>query len=420
MRPTFSYAIKYNVEIQCISPLRTGGSKDPQQILRRADGTPFLQGASLAGAMRNWKNSDILFGRNENEGQLSVSDLIFPAEMNKNANLQITRPHLRIDGATGTAADRAKFDVAHISANAKGRFTLLWRGLKGEEEKAASEIETYLAALHSGEILLGAQKTNGFGRVELLVKKQTYDLYNRADREAWLNNTGKGSLISLNKKSDTSKTEFIVRAYADSLLIKASVGTGVGETGIDSVQLRENGRPVLPGSSIKGVIRSHITKIAPYCGVSNETIDDIFGCSNSADDNAIAGKAIFSEAYLKSDEEQPFKNTRIRINRFSGGVIRKGLFSEKPESGNCELKISIPAKEVTGCMLLFYALRDLGMGLYSIGSGNNVGYGRLNVENIKIKTPCGEAQLLFNEEKTVLEDPDSIITGWRAALGGAE
>ena len=43
-----------------------------------------------------------------------------------------------------------------------------------------------LGAFNSGEIRLGAQKSNGFGRLTLCVRKRSYDLMNEADRAAWI------------------------------------------------------------------------------------------------------------------------------------------------------------------------------------------------------------------------------------------
>ena len=56
MRAGYNYVLRYRVEVTCVSPLRTGGAaRDPEQVLRRPDGTPSLQGSCLAGALRDWR-----------------------------------------------------------------------------------------------------------------------------------------------------------------------------------------------------------------------------------------------------------------------------------------------------------------------------------------------------------------------------
>ena len=131
MRAGYNYVLRYRVEVTCVSPLRTGeAARDPEQVLRRPDGTPYLQGSSLAGALRAWREDENLFGSQEREGQLTVSDL----EFCPNAS-QGTRPRLRIDGATGTGADRAKFDVTALLPGTTGVFTLVWQGVKSKYRK---------------------------------------------------------------------------------------------------------------------------------------------------------------------------------------------------------------------------------------------------------------------------------------------
>ena len=55
MAVTYTYAVRYEVEAICRTPLRTGGTDgDPETILESWDGTALLQGSSLAGALRGW------------------------------------------------------------------------------------------------------------------------------------------------------------------------------------------------------------------------------------------------------------------------------------------------------------------------------------------------------------------------------
>lgn len=156
MAATYTYAVHYEAQARCSTPLRTGGSDgDTEQILRSWDGTALLQGSSIAGAMReHLAASDAgmaerLFGSQKQSGRLIVSDGVFDAD----AQCQ-TRSRLRIDRATGTAAEGGKFDVAHVAADSRFTFTLTWLGLKRDEAELRA-VEGLLAALHSGQIRLG-------------------------------------------------------------------------------------------------------------------------------------------------------------------------------------------------------------------------------------------------------------------------
>ena len=177
MAATYTYAVRYEAEARCSTPLRTGGNDgDTEQILRSWDGTALLQGSSIAGALREHlaaldpDMAEKLFGSQKQSGHLIVSDGVFDAD----AQCQ-TRSRLRIDRATGTAAAGGKFDVAHLAADSRFSFTLTWLGLTRDEGELRA-VEGLLAALHSGQIRLGGQKSGGFGRVRLTVRRRCFDL----------------------------------------------------------------------------------------------------------------------------------------------------------------------------------------------------------------------------------------------------
>ena len=119
MAVTYTYAVRYEVEAICRTPLRTGGTDgDPETILEGGDGTALLQASSLAGALRGWLESgqntalaEVLFGSPKMAGHLLMSDGVF-----EKAAERFTRPRLRINGETGTADEGGKFDVAHIGS----------------------------------------------------------------------------------------------------------------------------------------------------------------------------------------------------------------------------------------------------------------------------------------------------------------
>ena len=342
---TFTQAIRYTVTATCITPLRNGGSdKNTESILQYPDGQAYLQGTSLTGAMRDWATICVppeqvyaLFGSNAGAGSLIISDGVF----SENAEIQ-TRPHVRIDGATGAAVYGGKFDIAHIAAGTELTFELNWAPItnKATDDAADKEVECVeqiLAALHNGEILLGAQKTNGFGRVKLRVKKREYNFYDEQDRIAWLTDAEDGKdflLPCLQHKK--ALTTFTVRGKLNSILVRGA--TPIQEEKGSFIQnLRENDKPIIPGSSIKGVICARAKAIAQLLNIPPEITDDIFGRASLDDDNGKAGHIYFEDAYL-SDQKQ--RVTRIRIDRFTGGVMRGGIFREEPLSSEVTLKIT--------------------------------------------------------------------------------
>ena len=120
---------------------------------------------------------------------------------------------------------------------------------------------------------------------------------------------------------------------------------------------------------------------------------------------------------LRLDQAQTRKISRIRINRFTGGVIRQGLLTEEPLSTPVRLELSVRQGSDVECALLLYALRDLGLGLYNLGSGGAIGRGYVNVSEIAVAGPQGKlAALHFDEERSFrLDDPDDLVAGWMQA-----
>ena len=418
---TFDKAVRYEVTAVTETPLRTGPSDGSiDRVLRHRDGQAFLQAASLAGALRGWlekqdKNAaNVLFGSQEKSGQLIVSDMEIKEKAAKSAEdttIQL-RPRLRINGKMGSAADGGKFDVAHMARGTVMQFTLTWLGAESDTDGPA-QIEQMLGALHTGEIRLGAQKSNGFGRVALTVRSQTYHMIDKADREAWLQDEFDGQTLELPEVCTESVCTFTVNGIADSILIKDAVP----QTKKDGTQftgnIKENGTAVLPGSSVKGAVRARVQAIANLLHCS-ESVDQLFGRGAAQGDNGIAGRARFTDVVLDKAEKQMI--SRIRINKFTGGVIRRGLFTEEPLKSGVTLSITAPQDDICGCALLVYALRDLGLGLYNLGSGGAVGRGYIKVSRIAIA--CGDktADMTFGADGCKLNDTDNLVSAWLHTL----
>ncbi len=423
MSATFTRAVRYRVEAVCLTPLRTGGADGAvETVLRDWTGRPFVQGTSLAGALRDWladrdpDKVEPLFGSQAQGGSLMVSDGLFEV-----AAEQQTRPRLRIDGATGTADDGGKFDVAHIAAGTKLTFTLTWLGSEEMLEQTGA-VEQMLAALHAGEIRLGAQKTNGFGRVSLTVQKRSYRMEDAGDRAAWLEDREDGTPLTLPALTLGGQVVFTLTGRADSILVKAGAremrSSPKGGNRNVTVPLRENGRAILPGSSVKGAVRARVTAIAELLGMEKAVTEELFGRMNRRGenpDNGLPGKVRFEDAVLSGKSQEI---SRIRINRFTGGVIRQGLFVEEPIRSEITLRITLPGGEARGCGLLLYALRDLGLGLYNLGSGGAVGRGYLAVDTIRAQAPDGaEACLRFDQDRRcTMEDPSGLFARWLDAV----
>lgn len=414
MKATFTKAIRYWVEAVCQTPLRTGEiGRAPEQVMRNWQGRAVIQGSSLAGALRNWlastgntKLAGRLFGATESAGTLMVSDGLFAADAE-----QTIRPGLRINRACGSADLRGRVDVAHICTGARFEFTLTWLGSE-ETEEEADGVERMLTALHAGEIRLGAKKSNGFGRVALTVRKQEYDLRQAEARDAWLEDRWEGQPLPLPEMTCTKWVIFTLTGQADNILVKGPAPEHMeSESWIRNLQ--EDGRPVIPGSSIKGAVRARAEAIGTLKGIPGQRLEELFGKSSEGGGNEMAGIIRFEDAILSPDRTR--KITRIRINRFTAGVIRGGLYQEEPVCTSLQIRIAVPADCALGCGLVLYALRDLGLGLYSLGSGEAIGRGRISARELRAETPGGQSAILTFDAHGSLSasDPAGLFQTWQ-------
>lgn len=417
MKARFSHALKYKIDVTCCTPFRTGdASNSHQEVLLRWDGKPILQGTSLIGSFRAWRDDQRLFGTTAQEGELIVSELVF-----SDVSIEM-RPRLAIDGDngvvqtenTGARKNGKKFDVAALPTGTKGTFTLIWKGDR-PCETVAPVIEQYLSALHSGLIQLGAQRTNGYGRVSLEVKRSMFDLYQEEQRTLWLADAEPTTAISLAEIADDTRVCFDVTGTMESVLVKASTGENVGGNRVDAVNMTDNGQLIIPGSSIKGALRAQAIRIAHFMtgDPAMEMIDSVFGYETKGENTGKAGLVRVSDGSIERNADVV---QRIRIDRLTAGTIHKGMFNERPAVGKVHWTVTVPKGQAAGCALILFALRDLGLGFYTLGSENNIGRGRFSELHADIRSGNTRATLDCKPGKAELTDRDGLTNGWIRAI----
>ena len=419
MLDRYQKIVTYDLSVKCLTPLRSGAYEgDTESVLRRPDGRAFVQAASLAGAFSDWlKESgsaachEALFGSQKREGSLVFSDLVFSS-----AAEQQTRPRLRIDGVTGTAAAKAKFDIAHLAVGTEGETRLVWFG-DDENSPELLAVQALLSALNDGFILLGAQKSNGFGRLAVTARKAVYDMKKPEDRRAWIEGTRFGEPLALSSGKESRLVRFTVTGKLPNVLVKAS--TADYSEGSLIGNIRENGTALIPGSSVKGAVRAQMERIADRFPDGAALCERLFGREAKEGDNGVAGTVRFSDVILSS--EKTARVTRIRINRFTGGVMRGALFSEETLSSPVRMSVLVPDSP-EACAMLLFALRDLGLGLYGFGSGASIGRGLLTEAEIRAEAP-GDRDLTLKFDrgrKAQLTDATGLWKEWAGALEGGK
>ena len=416
MKATFTKAVRYEITAVCTSPFRTGGASGPDEILIAHNGQYIYQGSSLAGALRNWISlnhkgeEEVLFGNKNVEGSLIVSDGVFQPEA-----LPASRPRVKINAKTGTQENL--FSTNYLPVGSTFNFSIVWLGNKEDPTTLTNILEAALSAVNNGDIRLGGQKTNGFGRVKLTtVKKQNYDMTNETDRDNWLAGKFEGEPVPLTENTSAGLVKFTLSGYMESVLVRSDKPDEKdNKTSNITVNMKENNNSIIPASSIKGVVRARVSKIAPFAGFKADVVDSIFGRESKDNDNGVAGVVWFNDAYLK---EKSRDVARIRINRFTGSVmnvIKNSLFTERPISSDVNIEVVVPENRKDACLLILYALRDLGISLYPIGSGSSVGRGYMRGEKLTVDV-SGESKVIltFNKDASCdVKDEEHILDEWK-------
>lgn len=418
---SFQKITKYLVTAVCTQPLHIGSALgDKEEVLvHPVDDVPFIQASSIAGVFRGYyaqeqrcggKQADELFGARRLESgedaeeygsQVCFSDGRFSA---KKPVLEL-RPRVRIDPVSGTCGKSVikgtekeaghKFQMEYIGAGAEFEFSIYLYD-EGKQE----DIEGILAAIHQEQVQFGGQKSNGCGYIGLTgIRKKVFDMTSAVDRRLWAAEDGlaDGEYTEILDQVRGKSVENLTNAYEirvkgcteGTLLVKSLAVPDCGEDAPDCENIRNAGKDyIVPGSSVKGAVRSQMERIADYLG-RQEIIPDTYGYRGASQDDSRAGNIVFHDTVVGSREENDLAKLshRIHIDKFTGGVMDGGMFHEKNISGELEFHISIKNRNHPDrtCGLLLMALRDMAVGMMNIGSGYNVGKGIIDIRSITVE-----------------------------------
>lgn len=400
------------------------------------DGKALLTGTSIAGALRNYMREYIcgyeqeefltkeakrflpivtrLFGSLENDGE--QSHLIVDDALQRESKPETERRDgVRIDGRTRTAEDKSLFDTELLQAGTT--FPLRFELLITNYEKAPDRKELIgslalaLKGFEDGKIHLGGRKHRGYGqcRVDKWIVTQ-YDLKNKDGLLAWLNPKlaikkvekdsifealkEVGALIDMPEYSD-KRTFFKLNAcfaLEGSMLIRsASVLENGAEA--DSVHLRSkrNGKyvPILSGTSLAGVLRHRAVKICNTIAngkgqdfVDKNFVDKIFGVDmKKQKKETFASRLEVHETVIENTND--LIQTRIKIDRFTGGAYEGALFDAAPvfsqgkDKKAVEISLLLRSPKCSEIGLLLLLLKDLWTSDLAIGGESSIGRGRL-------------------------------------------
>ncbi|MFF4652622.1 RAMP superfamily CRISPR-associated protein [Streptomyces sp. NPDC001380] len=508
--------------LRALAPLHVGGvGQDPNAPLSVAldgRGRPYVPGTSLAGALRSLLHpgpdprtgprgeaAGRLWGHAEERGQggsasrIVVHDALvttgcgldgdgLPLDILDAARLE-TRFSVGIDRRTGTAAHGFLHARSVIPKGSLLRLELDLNTRAETEEADTAHLKALLHLLSRGQLRVGGARTRGLGRLELVsgqteVREQRFDsaagLFAAlaGEGERWAPAAWQEAPAPVRQVLSVSVVwnptgPLMVRSGTDGFTVDALPMVGAAAPG--KVAL------VLPGSSLKGVLRSraeHIERTVRRLDAPGTDNDDAPEADRSAAfrrqlDQLPAVSALFGAAPLGGEDDprgagvvtvddcqakqlmpadlwdrvhepaadeasSPFAELRDRhrleradhvaVDRWTGGAADGRLYSVLEPHGLTwsTIGLTVDLGRLThrhgplaeaALALLLLVLRDLKAGRVPLGYATNRGMGDIDVRSVTLTLP-GRADPVELEEYLAGAEAEKLTARWCDYIDG--
>jgi CRISPR/Cas system CSM-associated protein Csm3 (group 7 of RAMP superfamily) len=412
--------------VENITPLHIGSGNDDRSdmdILLDPDGKPFIPATALVGVLlhsirssvpsemterKEWKwfwgsaEKEDRQGKGKGTGYQSrfqCSDLI--ANHNNTGNQDsfgfVIRDGIKMDNARNMVEDKGKYDYELLEPGTRFNLKSEFSFEDADREFVEKMVSTIISCLTKGDILIGKMTNSGFGQIRLIpdtIALYQFDFKQKDDAMAWL-------FQDFSKKSkifpETLPVPYVLQSHdfcinakfqlKHSLIVRSY---SANPNDPDAIHLKSGGKQILPGTSLKGAIRARAERIANTINPdkTKTLIDELFGMvdKDKLEKRAKKGKVRVREVVLPDYSAN--RQTRIQIDRFTGGAIDGKLFETMPIFSNnddpdFEVEIMLAdsksdhVKKEAKLGLLLLVLKDLWSGDLAVGGEKNVGRGVL-------------------------------------------
>ncbi len=390
---------------------------DMPLLLDSVTGTPLLTGTSIAGALRAYlrevehgygaaerphDRAQQLFGAVRGSESLQ-SWLLVDDALGETLGVEI-RDGVALNPETRTAADKKKYDIELLQAGTT--FQLSLELLISEDNQGAGLLESLALVLHGleeGEIGLGMRKHRGLGRCRVTEwRVRHYQVTTKEGLLAWLDDDASRQkqgeeiykLLDIEPAIADARESFTLDAtfvLESSLLVRSSSGAP-DDPDMVHLQSSRDGElvPVLSGTSLAGAVRARAQRIANTLlpkASAKALVNGMFGKDiEHADDKPTGSRVITHETEVRGNLD--LVQSRVKIDRFTGGAYPQALFSEQPLFGGPESEVRVhlelrsPKPDLRSqhpaeIGLLLLVLKDLWTGDLPLGGESSVGRGRL-------------------------------------------
>lgn len=460
--------IIFNIPMQTYSPLRISSGVDDGitdiLVLKDKKGKAFIPGTSITGVLRAKMSNiygdravDRLFGSIDDDGNqsmINISDIVL-----ENAKI-MNRDGIKIDSFTGVSKQGAKFDFEAIDKGATGDLYIevtLRESCLSEQNKpnisyrkehkdfaingdVYGELTATIADILTEGINVGSLTTKGYGKIKSRepVKMYVFDFKNPQGAMKWWQYLNEGILQDVaytgnNSVAVVSEEDFVMQmefALTSSMIIRDyDVDTDDEKEKIAAVQMKSGEDFVIPATSIKGVLKSRAYKILMNLNHHDEQeaedfLDKLMGReTDNKEDKGQKSRLYIDEVYIRPNILHSKKQSRNRIDRFTGGTIDSALFTDKPiwqtDKSKATIAINLQVQNCdekeAGLMLL--VMKDLWLGDLAIGGNKAIGKGVLKGKKCTIQY-AGESFLIQDDGDFHVSDNIDKLEAYVQKLSG--
>lgn len=443
-------------DLRLTSPMIIGNgvnNNSDNDLLIGLDGNPFIPGTSLAGVIKSGMKDntcisqthmDLLMGKEGDDSRQSMvilNDSLLKEDEQKVE--VVVRDGIEINEYTKTAKNKSKYNFEVLNPGVVFNFCMeILIRERFKELPVLQFVRDFVAFAESGDFRVGAKTNRGYGQLKIEnIKCYEVDFFNNkkwatpADAMKayiafdWSQLKTWEEFITEKKNAREKDTEeelvpeisyrypytsiTVPLAVESTLLIRNYF---LSNLDVDCEQLMVRDKAVIPGSAWAGCFRHKVKAFVEELSnkaIAKDMTKEIFGAEKDYDVPA-RSRVVFMEAEEIGDKKTSTKNvTRNKIDRFTGGVLKTALFSERiAVGGNYQLEVKLKDAKDYEIGLLLLAVQEIRHGLMAVGGTTSVGRGAfvpdgkisINSEELSDKKMQGYYKALQDELKERMED----------------
>ena len=318
-----------------------------------------------------------------------------------NSNGAALRDGVRIDLASGIAADDARYNFEVLPRGSDIPFRIVLeipRRLSVTEGRGLlNAFALLLGEIGRGGLQIGAKSRKGLGYGKVASWHiRRFEMSSPVHASAWILGSDGGETVPLDSMLDPESPardswftiELALRLKTSVLLRSAGHDPNLP----DFVQLTEGGQPLVSGTSWAGVLRGRVeTIVNTITGTrgpgseGRQRSEKMFGPLKTGRGRQTktlhAGRVWVEEMPLSATKLEV--QSRVAIDRFTGGSLEAALFDEAPAWPDASathglLRIRCEMRgddDSSHCALLMQAVKDIWTGDVAVGGESSVGRG---------------------------------------------